>query len=218
MAKKRYYDYPGKQVVVRFEPARCIHAAECVNGLPGVFERHRRPWIDPDAGNFEEVVEVVARCPTGALSVELPADEVSAVGAASNTARLVPAGPIYLQGRLRLSAPGAEPQDETRLALCRCGHSSNKPFCDNSHQESGFADDGGLGDETRAAVEAENADQPLDLSLAPDGPVRFQGPLEILGTDGQQHKVEKGYLCRCGASKRKPYCDGSHREIGFEAD
>ena len=41
MAKKRYYDYPGEQLVVRFEPARCIHAAECVKGLPGVFERHR---------------------------------------------------------------------------------------------------------------------------------------------------------------------------------
>jgi uncharacterized Fe-S cluster protein YjdI len=62
-ARKRYR---GKTVDVSFDPLRCRHAAECLRGLPAVFDAGRRPWILPDGADPDEVVSVVARCPTGA--------------------------------------------------------------------------------------------------------------------------------------------------------
>jgi uncharacterized Fe-S cluster protein YjdI len=59
--------YVGKEVDVSFDPEVCIHAANCVRGLPGVFDTKRRPWIVPDAAAAEEVVAQVGRCPSGAL-------------------------------------------------------------------------------------------------------------------------------------------------------
>jgi uncharacterized Fe-S cluster protein YjdI len=62
--------YTGTRVDVSFDPPVCRHAAECVRGLPAVFDTRRRPWILPDAAPAEQVVEVVGRCPSGALRIE----------------------------------------------------------------------------------------------------------------------------------------------------
>jgi uncharacterized Fe-S cluster protein YjdI len=59
--------YRGSAVEVSFDGARCRHAAECLRGLPAVFDLSRRPWILPDAADPDDVVRVAARCPTGAL-------------------------------------------------------------------------------------------------------------------------------------------------------
>jgi len=63
-------DYVGKDTTVSFDSALCQHAAECVRGLPEVFDTKQRPWIQPDAATAERVAEVVARCPSGALRIE----------------------------------------------------------------------------------------------------------------------------------------------------
>ena len=62
--------YAGKEVDVSFDPEVCIHAANCVRGLPGVFDTTRRPWIVPDAAAVDDVVAQVGRCPSGALQAE----------------------------------------------------------------------------------------------------------------------------------------------------
>lgn len=62
--------YEGLDVAVSFDGDLCRHAAECVRGLPTVFDTERRPWIDPDGAGAAEVVEVVGRCPSGALRIE----------------------------------------------------------------------------------------------------------------------------------------------------
>jgi len=62
--------YAGKEVDVSFGPEVCIHAANCVRGLPGVFDTTRRPWIVPDAAAADDVVAQVGRCPSDALQVE----------------------------------------------------------------------------------------------------------------------------------------------------
>ncbi|MYX15646.1 hypothetical protein GTY67_20020 [Streptomyces sp. SID8374] len=62
--------YEGRAITVTFEAARCRHAAECVRGLPEVFDTARRPWIRPDAADAGQVAEVVRRCPSGALRYE----------------------------------------------------------------------------------------------------------------------------------------------------
>ncbi|MFD4023878.1 (4Fe-4S)-binding protein [Streptomyces sp. NPDC058576] len=62
--------YEGRSITVTFEAGRCRHAAECVRGLPEVFDTGRRPWIRPDGADAERVVDVVRRCPSGALQYE----------------------------------------------------------------------------------------------------------------------------------------------------
>lgn len=62
--------YLGRDVNVTFDGEVCIHAAECVKGLPAVFDTGRKPWILPDAAPADDVVRVVDRCPSGALLVE----------------------------------------------------------------------------------------------------------------------------------------------------
>lgn len=61
--------YVGEAVIVSFDGQLCAHAAECVRGAPAVFDTQRRPWIDPDGAPADEVIEVVGRCPSGALRV-----------------------------------------------------------------------------------------------------------------------------------------------------
>ncbi|MEV8391696.1 MULTISPECIES: (4Fe-4S)-binding protein [unclassified Streptomyces] len=63
--------YKGQSITVTFEAGRCLHAAECVHGLPEVFDPGERPWIRPDGAGAERVAEVVRRCPSGALQYEL---------------------------------------------------------------------------------------------------------------------------------------------------
>jgi uncharacterized Fe-S cluster protein YjdI len=119
--------YPGKGLEVTFDPARCLHAAECVRGLPAVFDTGRRPWIDPDQADAGELAEVVWRCPSGALHVVGPVEEPD------RPTRIdpQPAGPLFVRGDLRIVVAGEE-MSETRAALCSCGQSANRPFCDLS--------------------------------------------------------------------------------------
>ena len=60
-------EYAGPQIVVTWEPGRCQHAAECVRGLPQVFDTTARPWIQPEGATADALVEVIDRCPSHAL-------------------------------------------------------------------------------------------------------------------------------------------------------
>ncbi|TNF74482.1 MAG: hypothetical protein EP299_07150 [Acidobacteria bacterium] len=216
---KKVYDYEGPDIVVRFEPKRCIHAEECVHGLPDVFDRHGRPWIEPEKGSADEIADVVLRCPTGALRFERLDGGPAETTPASNSGRVVANGPVYLEGDLELRMPDGSVQKETRVALCRCGASNNKPFCDNSHIEIGFEDPGAVTDRQRGDSGEEGEQTHLEIRLIANGPVSCRGRLEIRSADGSgSDSGAKGSLCRCGASQNKPFCDGSHKAIGFRAD
>lgn len=71
MARKTY---TGPLVNVTFDGALCEHAAECVRGMPEVFDTSARPWINPGVATAQaqadQVREVVGRCPSGALLIE----------------------------------------------------------------------------------------------------------------------------------------------------
>jgi len=135
-------EYEGKQLSVRFDARRCIHAAECVHGLPGVFDPERRPWIDPDAGDPSAIVEVVESCPSGALTYERHDGGPAEVPASDPAVRVSANGPLYIRGAIELVGyDGNVVADGARAALCRCGASKNKPFCDNSHTKIDFKPD-----------------------------------------------------------------------------
>lgn len=137
MGKVRSYEAEG--VVVSFDARRCIHAAKCVRGLPAVFDSQARPWIRPAAASPGAIMEVVARCPTGALQARRTDDGVQEEADAQASIRVKDDGPLYVRGRIEVvDGEGNVVATDTRMALCRCGASKNKPFCDNSHKEIGF--------------------------------------------------------------------------------
>lgn len=58
------------------------------------------------------------------------------------------------------------------------------------------------------------------ITVRDDGPYKVTGPVTILDADGGSFEVEAGRpvaLCRCGRSNRKPFCDATHKEAGFES-
>jgi uncharacterized Fe-S cluster protein YjdI len=132
-------EYRNERIGVTWEPAYCIHAAACLNGLPEVFDALRRPWIDVDAAPADEIADVVMRCPTGALHFERFDGEPQEEGAAETVVELRPNGPLFVRGKVRIQdLSGHVIREDTRVALCRCGGSENKPFCDGTHRMIGF--------------------------------------------------------------------------------
>ncbi len=130
----RAYTAPG--ITVYYDIRRCIHFAACTRGLPQVFDRDARPWIRADGAPADRIAEIVRRCPTGALHYELldgPAEEPDA----TTTISPQPDGPLFARGDIVIQAGDREVHD-TRAALCRCGHSGNKPFCDGTHAKVGW--------------------------------------------------------------------------------
>jgi len=101
------------------------------------------------------------------------------------------------------------------LALCRCGESKNRPFCDGSHKEAGFENDGIL--VSAVSEELDEVEGPLKITVRKNAMLLAQGPMTIMCADGScTAKRNKAALCRCGHSGNKPFCDGNHKECEFE--
>lgn len=199
---------------------------------------------------------------------------------------LRPNGPFVVKGLDHLTNARGEPLATRPVtALCRCGGSANKPYCDGTHAKNGFSDarlsDGG-DDERRnfagkritihdnraicahagyctdglasvfsserdpwidpdgAAVEAivaviarcpsgalsysiDEVEPALGsrepaIQATENGPYAVTGGVELRGVEfGDGAPADRFTLCRCGASKNKPFCDGSHVAAGFRA-
>jgi CDGSH-type Zn-finger protein len=100
--------------------------------------------------------------------------------------------------------------------LCRCGASKNKPYCDGSHHDVGFAASGEPATAQADMLEARGG--PLDIEPQQDGPLQVRGNLEITsGTGRVVSRLTQARLCRCGGSSNKPFCDGTHARIGFRS-
>lgn len=215
MAKLRAYE--GEAIRVLFDAKRCIHAAECVHGQPAVFNAENKPWILPDQGDADDIAKVVSACPTGALSFERKDGGPAEERASENTAAIVADGPIFLRGDIQVVDKDQNVVAEGgRLALCRCGASKIKPFCDNSHVEAEFKAASTIPDPKIRQTDGDGTT--LKVILADNGPLIFDGPVTVLDHHGEDTcSGNKTALCRCGASANKPFCDGAHSKIGFEA-
>jgi uncharacterized Fe-S cluster protein YjdI len=132
-------EYANDEIVVEWQPRLCFHARECIKALPAVFDAERRPWIDVDAASADEVEAAVALCPSGALRSRRLGAAVSAQATEETTITLLKDGPLLVRGNVRiLDADANEVAVLDRAALCRCGGSKNKPFCDGTHRTNGF--------------------------------------------------------------------------------
>ena len=136
---QRIRNYTGEKIDVTYDAGRCIHVGECLRCLPTVFDKSKRPWVLPDAGLADSVAATVLTCPSGALHYERKDDNAGEPKQEHNTIRLARNGPLYLRGDFMIvNGAGDLVIDDTRAALCRCGESTNKPFCDNTHRTIAF--------------------------------------------------------------------------------
>lgn len=131
--------YAGDAIEVRWEPRLCIHVRNCVGRLPQVFVPEARPWVVVDAADADAVAAAIESCPTGALHYRRLDGGREEHPPAETTVEPRPNGPLFVRGSVRIVDPNGHPiREDTRVALCRCGASKNKPFCDGSHLLIGF--------------------------------------------------------------------------------
>jgi CDGSH-type Zn-finger protein/uncharacterized Fe-S cluster protein YjdI len=207
-------EYRGKAVAIRFDGSKCIHSRNCVLTLPNVFLANvEGPWIQPDNADAEAVAALARSCPSGAIAYERLDGGPDESAPLVNVIRVLENGPLAICGDVRLD----ENAPAFRVTLCRCGDSRNKPFCDGSHKTVGFAATG----EPPSAAEVgslESRDGALEVNPSSNGPLLLKGNVEICaGTGRTIDRKTSCALCRCGRSKNKPYCDGTHTEIGFRS-
>lgn len=115
-----------------------------------------------------------------------------------------------------IAADGSLVGRDSKMWLCRCGQSGNKPFCDGAHRQAGFADAGRVpADYVMKRPQVVEPPACLRLTLRTNGPINCLGQTRIVGEDGSSWQGEQANLCRCGKSNIKPFCDGSHRAADF---
>lgn len=126
-------------------------------------------------------------------------------------------GPLQLEGDFCVyDTIGQLVEHDGKAMLCRCGASKSKPLCDGSHVEAGFKDCCKVDNSRDEVLEAHS---PLIISCRPNGMLVVKGPMTIIGPDGQSKAVRnKAALCRCGGSRSKPFCDVTHKKLGFVDD
>ena len=204
----------GKDLTLLYEGRKCIHARHCVTGAPGVFLANvKGPWISPDAIEVDRLVEIAHACPSGAIGYQRKDGKHDETAPPVNLVAVREAGPYAVRGDIRLNGEPAG----FRATLCRCGASKNKPFCDGSHHEINFAASGEP--PTGKADMLATRDGELAIDPQVDGPLQVRGNLEITsGTGRVVARVVKTWLCRCGHSANKPFCDGSHSRVGFKSE
>ncbi len=208
--------YPGAEVELLYDRRRCMHAAECGRAHPDVFNARRSPWISPDEGDADAITAIALRCPTGALHAVREGEVVIGAAPPSNEILVSPDGPLFIRGRVFVAdSDGGEDAPQARVAICRCGASRNKPYCDNSHTKIRFRDAGGV-------AEDPGRDAPrggeVKVMAFEDGPLKVSGDVALRAASGRIASTKsRMFLCRCGNSKNKPFCDGTHNTEGFRS-
>lgn len=203
----------GKEVVVTFQGERCIHSRHCVLDRPDVFVPGvEGEWIHPDRATSAELLELAHNCPSGAIRCAAADGTAMESAPMVNTVRVRENGPLAFRAPLTIDGADAG----YRATLCRCGASARKPYCDGSHSHAGFVAGGEPAGAESAPLPARNG--ALRVEPVRDGPLHVSGNLEVIsGTGRTVNRVTECWLCRCGQSANKPYCDGSHRRVGFRS-
>ena len=126
-------DYFGKELTVHDNRGICAHAAHCTDTLKTVFKYGQEPWIDPNGDTVDKIVATVQQCPSGALSYSIEGVE-HRDREGDPTILIAPNGPYSIKGGAQLDDVewGAGASHE-HFDLCRCGQSTNKPFCSGAH-------------------------------------------------------------------------------------
>lgn len=209
--KTRKFRYKGRDILIHFDLDRCTHVAECLMGLPQVFNNLRKPWVMPDNAEANQIAEVILRCPTGSLHFERLDGGWEEPIPDFNTISITANGPHYIHGNVEIY----DDQNnlllkDTRVGICRCGKSKILPLCDNTHSSNNFREKG-LMKPTQGKTEKKPGPTALKIVWNPKGPLKLSGPMTIrTARDNVGFRGDTILLCGCGKSKNKPFCDGSH--------
>lgn len=204
--------YQGKDITVSFDPRKCIHARKCAQAAPHIYNvKADGDWIQPNNGTAQDSINVANACPSGAITARL--NNAAPAILPVNTAHIWENGPLTLRGNLQIT----EEEASQNATLCRCGLSRRKPYCDGSHTKGGFTATGEVA--TIKADPIEEQGGTLSIKPLKDGPLYVTGNLEVCAGSGRMvKKTNKTALCRCGHSANKPFCDGKHKSVNFQAD
>jgi uncharacterized Fe-S cluster protein YjdI len=133
--------YTNGEVTIVWKPDMCIHSAICFRGLGEVFDPQKRPWVNPQGASTDQIVSQIKKCPSGALSYfinEETSDSTIKVEA-ETIVETMPNGPLMVYGNVTVKdSEGTLTKKNNATAFCRCGSSSNKPYCDGTHKKINF--------------------------------------------------------------------------------
>jgi uncharacterized Fe-S cluster protein YjdI len=139
MEKEISKEYTNNQITVVWKPKSCIHAEECVKALPKVYQPDEKPWIQIDNTTTEELKSQIRKCPSGALSFYMNGKKNKQEESLETKVEVLENGPLLVYGTLRVTnKEGLEEVKNKTTAFCRCGASSNKPYCDGAHMKIKF--------------------------------------------------------------------------------
>jgi len=139
--KNKRKNYVGKEISIRDNRGICSHSGFCTDQLSSVFKLKEEPWIDPNGEKAEKIIEIIKKCPSGALSYSLGSTEHRDQNREEGIA-VSKDGPYFIVGNIDLKGiEWGEGASKEHYTLCRCGSSKNKPFCDGTHWYIKFKDE-----------------------------------------------------------------------------
>lgn len=136
--------YTNGEVTIVWKPHVCIHSTLCWKGAAGlidVFNPAEKPWIKPEGADTGRIIEQIKKCPSGALSYYMNSKTEAPPAAiqAESIVEVMKDGPLLVYGNITVKQQdGSETHNNKVTAFCRCGQSSNKPYCDGTHTKIGF--------------------------------------------------------------------------------
>jgi thiamine pyrophosphate-dependent acetolactate synthase large subunit-like protein/CDGSH-type Zn-finger protein/nitrite reductase/ring-hydroxylating ferredoxin subunit len=182
-------NYVGKKITIHDNRGICAHSRFCTDGLPSVWKMGVEPWIDADGAGVEEIIAIIKKCPSGALSYTVE-DVEHRDQDRSPAIRLAKDGPCWVVGGIELqNEPRGEEASLEHYTLCRCGGSKNKPFCDGTHWHIGFKDEeaGTEEPDPKETIAQQDSTTPLTESADAEGWVKVAEAAEI--AEGQTLSV-----------------------------
>jgi uncharacterized Fe-S cluster protein YjdI/CDGSH-type Zn-finger protein len=137
-------DYSGEvagvAVTISYTPALCTHAAQCQARAAQVFDPKKKPWIQPENGTLNAILDVIAACPSGALRVAVGDQPAQHMTTGAVAIAVEKDGPYHVTNMALAADFNGAGASRAKYSLCRCGLSKNKPFCDGTHHDAAWSD------------------------------------------------------------------------------
>lgn len=131
--------YSNGELTIVWKPQKCIHSGVCVKTLPMVYDPEAKPWINVENASTEELKEQIIKCPSGALSYFMNAEDNQEEETLETKIEILENGPLLVYGTLKVTDKEGNIETKNKTtAFCRCGESNNKPYCDGSHIKADF--------------------------------------------------------------------------------